>query len=68
MMSQRAAKQKIALNGFTQISDVLAVPTIGKALPDERKWTLPCPDKKALADYPEAKEKQDQWLKEWTLC
>ncbi len=41
-----------ALEKFRQISDVLAVPTIGNPLPTHRKWTLPRLDEKALADLP----------------
>lgn len=41
-------EQKTALDEFRQISDVLVVPTIGKPLPDDRKWTIPRPDEKAL--------------------
>lgn len=50
-MTNTDEKLKKALDEFKQISDVLAVPTLGSA-PLDRKWTLPCPDKKALADHP----------------
>lgn len=55
-MAQQTPEQKTALETaleeFNKISDVLTVPVIGKELPTHRKWTLPCPDKKALADHP----------------
>lgn len=51
-MAEPISQKKTALGKFGQISDVLAVPTIGKPLPAGRKWTLPCPDRKALADHP----------------
>lgn len=47
-------KIKIALAEFTQISNVLAVPTLGgPPLPEDRKWTLPLPDERAFADHPD---------------
>ena len=51
-MAELTPDQKTALDEFRQIRDVLAVPTPGKPLPDNRKWTLPHPDEKALADHP----------------
>jgi hypothetical protein len=47
-----ATAAEIALAEFQQISDILAVPTEGNPLPGERKWKLPPPDSKALADKP----------------
>lgn len=49
---QTVTASEKALEEFKQISDVLSVPAIGKELPDKRRWKLPCPDKKALADHP----------------
>lgn len=51
-MVEQTPEQKTALDEFRQISDVLAVSTLEKPLPDNRKWVLPRPDEKALADYP----------------
>jgi hypothetical protein len=67
-MSKHEDKLKITLDEFTQIRDVLDAPTKGEPLPANRRWTIPCPDQKTFADYPEAKEKQEKWLKEWTSC
>lgn len=41
------------LDEYKQISDILAVPKIGTPLLDNRRWKLPCPDVKALADHPD---------------
>jgi len=57
-----------ALKGFEQISAILDFPAQGRHLLDNRRWRLPCPDKKAFADYPEPKEKRDKWLYEWAHC
>ena len=51
-MTEPTTEQGTAVEEFRQISNILAVPTIGNPLPDGRKWKLPCPDKKALADHP----------------
>ena len=67
-MSDHTKDQKAALDEFSRISNILAVPTAGKPLPDHRKWILPCPDKQAFDDYPESTKKRDKWLKEWTSC
>ncbi len=55
-------------NEFAQIKDLLDAPTKEQPIPTHRRWTLPCPDQKTFADYPEAKDKQEKWLKEWTSC
>lgn len=44
-------KPSVPLGGFSQINDVLRVPSMGEPEPTNR-WTLPCIDKKALADLP----------------
>jgi hypothetical protein len=49
------------LDEFSQISNLLAVPTEGKPLPADRKWTLPTPDDKALADHlPSSRESETE--------
>ena len=55
-MTNLTKEQKKALDEFRQIGDVLTVPTLGKSLPEDRKWTLPRLDEKALADYPRPRD------------
>lgn len=52
MNNTEKSEKRTVLDEFNQISNLLAVPTEGNPLPDNRKWTLPCPDEKALADHP----------------
>jgi len=51
-MEELTQEQQTAQAEFRQISDVLAVPTLGNPLPGPRKWGLPHPDSKAFADHP----------------
>ena len=67
-MTYPAEEQITAREEFKRISDILAVPTEGSPLVDKRRWKLPCPDSKALADYPPPEEKRERWLREWTSC
>jgi hypothetical protein len=59
-MAEPTPEQETARDEFTLISDVLVVPTEGKPLPAHRKWTLPLPDRKALADYPAPLDKKQE--------
>jgi hypothetical protein len=54
-------------NAFKKIVDILKVPLIGKPLND-LKWILPCPDEKALDDFPEPENKKNDWKNNWTSC
>lgn len=59
-IAEQRTRLETALEEFKQISDVLDVPTLGKPrLPKNRKWTLPCPDRKALADHPAGPEDEE---------
>lgn len=55
-----------ALDRFKVISEILAVPAPGAPLPDGRKWIVPCPDSKALADF--SGGNLDAWRRFWTAC